>query len=270
MTESKANASEDIVLARWVGEARVRWPLIVFGEADFRRHLDGTGRTAPAFPTDAFLAAACAVGDEAALRALEDEFVARVPEMIRRVDASPAFTADVCQQLRIRLLVREGDSPPRIARYTGEVPLSAWMRVIALRLAFNAKRGAKGAREGDAEREDVAIDDPEIDYLRAQYREPFVRSFKGALAALPKDDRTVLRLHYVDGVNIEGIGRIFQVHRATVARWLVRIRSDVLARAKALLAEEVGAELEEAGSVIGALAGEIDLTLSRALGAAST
>jgi RNA polymerase sigma-70 factor (ECF subfamily) len=70
-------------------------------------------------------------------------------------------------------------------------------------------------------------------------------------------------------VNIDGIGRVYQVHRATVARWLVRIRGDVLVAAKKLLAESLGAELEEAESVIGVLAGEVDLTLSRALGRAT-
>lgn len=165
--------------------------------------------------------------------------------------------------------MRAGEAPPRIARYTGEVPLSAWARVIALRLAFNAKRGKRGSAEAAGEAPSAALDDPEVEYLRAQYREPFARAFEAALAGLPKDDRTVLRLHYVDGANIDGIGRIFQVHRATVARWLVRIRSDVLARAKTLLAEQVGAELDEAGSVMGALAAEVDVTLSRVLGAVS-
>jgi RNA polymerase sigma-70 factor (ECF subfamily) len=185
------------------------------------------------------------------------------------VDASPAFAADVCQKLRIRLLVRDGDIPPRIVRYTGEVPLSAWIRVIALRLALNAKRGPlMAARDDESEAEGTSLDDPELEYLRSQYKAPFVRALQEAIGGLPKDDRTILRLHYVDGVNIDGIGRVFQVHRATVARWLVRIRAEVLARAKQRLAEQVGAEPDEASSVIGALAGEIDVSISRVLGKA--
>jgi RNA polymerase sigma-70 factor, ECF subfamily len=266
MTESKAIPAEEIELSTWIGLARTRWPQIALAEIEFQGHLASLGRLRPAFPSDTYLAAACALGDAAAIRALEDEFVSRVPDVIRRVDGSAAFAADVCQQLRIRLLVKGQDTVPRIARYTGEVPLSAWIRVIALRLAFNAKRGVRDLRAEDGRVEDVAMDDPEVEYLRSQYRETFVRSFKEALALLSKDDRTILRLHYVDGVNIDGIGRIFQVHRATVARWLVRIRKEVLGRAKSLLAEQVGAELDEAESVIGVLAGEVDFTISRVLG----
>jgi RNA polymerase sigma-70 factor, ECF subfamily len=268
MEESSAGASEaGIDELRWIEQAHARWPLIKLEAPAFKEHLARLGRVVPAYPLDAYLAAACAAGNVAAVRVLEEELISRIPDVIRRVDRSAAFAADLSQQVRIRLLVRDGDTPPRIARYTGEVPLSAWIRVVALRLAYNAKRGTKPSR--DALAEEATSNDPELEYLRGQYRETFVRSFKEALGALPKDDRTVLRLHYVDGVNIDGIGRIFQVHRATVARWLVRIRADVLTRAKVLLAEHVGADVDEAESVVAALAGEVDFTLSRALGGVS-
>jgi RNA polymerase sigma-70 factor (ECF subfamily) len=269
MTESDPSGIDAGELSRWVREARARWPQVALGEDDFRRHLGVVGRNAPVYPADTYLAAACAASDAAALRAIDEELIARVPDVIRRIDGAAAFGLEICQQLRIRLFVRESDAPPRIARYNGEVPLSAWIRVIALRLALNAKRGTTFATDDAAETNDLANGDPEIEYLRGQYREPFARSFETALGALPKDDRTVLRLHYVDGVNIDGIGRIFGVHRATVARWLVRIRSEVLEKAKALLAAQVGAELDEAGSVIGVLANDVDVTLSRVLAQSS-
>jgi RNA polymerase sigma-70 factor, ECF subfamily len=248
-------------------EARAHFPQVVLDEASFRAHLDRLGHARPPYFADAYLAAACRSGDASAVRALDEHFISKVRDVARRVDRSETFATELAQQVRIRLLVREGDAAPRIGRYTGEVPLSAWIRVIALRLAFNAKRGAKGGR-AESEMEDLAMaeEDPETEYLRAQYREVFKDSFRETLGGLSKDDRTILRLHYVDGVNIDGIGRIFQVHRATVARWLVRIRADVLAGAKRRLAARVGAEADEAESVVAALAGEIDITLSRALG----
>ncbi|MGD0524550.1 MAG: sigma factor-like helix-turn-helix DNA-binding protein [Polyangiaceae bacterium] len=269
MTDAKASPPGDVDLAAVVREARARWPGIAADEEVLRRHLEVVGRRSPPYPVDAFLAAASAAGDAAALRAVEGEIVARIPEMVRRVDPSAAFGGEIGQQVRVRLFVREGADPPRIARYTGEVPLAAWVRVIALRLAFNAKRGKTGSDAGGAAAEGVALDDPEVEYLRGQYREPFARAFEAALAALPKEDRTILRLHYVDGANIDAIGLIFQVHRATIARRLVRIRADVLERARALLAERLGAELDEAASLMGSLAAEVDVTLSRVLGAVS-
>jgi RNA polymerase sigma-70 factor (ECF subfamily) len=259
----------DLDLASCVREARQHWPAIATDEEAFRRHLMSLGRPRPPFALDAFLAAACSAGDGAALQVFDAEVLSRVMGSVGRVDPSPAFTAEIRQQLRVRLFVQQGGEPPRIARYTGDVPLAAWVRVIALRLAFNEKRGGRDKAASLTPPESAALDDPEIEVLRAQYREPFARAFEAALAGLPKDDRTVLRLYYVDGANIEGIGRIFQVHRATVARWLVRIRTDVLVQAKVRLAEQVGADLEEAASVMAALAADVDVTLSRVLGGAS-
>jgi RNA polymerase sigma-70 factor (ECF subfamily) len=250
--------------AVWDPAVRGRWPGIALSEQEFRAHLERVAEQPPAFPIDAYLAAACAAGDEAAIRAFEAEFITRVPAAVFRIDASDNFATELCQLVRVRLLVSE-DGTPRIARYTGEVPLSAWIRVIAIRLALDAKRAVARVGELASQSPDAELEDPEVAYLRAQYREPFVRALKQTLEGLPKDDRTVLRLHYVDGLNIDGIGRVFQVHRATVARWLVRIRADVLAGAKARLAARLGTELDEAESVIGVLAGELEVTLSSAL-----
>jgi RNA polymerase sigma-70 factor (ECF subfamily) len=254
-------------VASWVADARARWPKIALDADAFAEHLAGLGRAAPAFAADVYLAAACATGDPAALRVLDDDIVARVPSMVRRLDGAAAFGDEVAQAVRVRLLVKDADDAPRIARFNGDVPLAAWVRVVALRVALNAKRGGETAPPPD-DRVLGATDDPEIEYLRARYNEPFTQAFGDALAALGDDDRTILRLHYVDGLNIEGIGRIYGVHRATVARWLARIRSEVLEAARVRLAAQLGADADEAESVIGVLAGELDMTLSRILGRA--
>jgi RNA polymerase sigma-70 factor (ECF subfamily) len=256
-------------VASWIADARERWPRIALDADAFAKHLASLDRAAPAFAADAYLAAACAADDPAALRVLDDEIVARVPSMVRRVDATPAFGDEMAQAVRVRLLVKEADSAPRIARFNGDVPLAAWVRVVALRLALNAKRGGGTAPPPDDHVFGPA-EDPELDYLRARYKEPFTRAFGEALAALSDEDRTILRLQYVDGLNIEGIGRIYGVHRATVARWLARIRSEVLEAARTRLATELGADADEAESVIGVLGGELEMTLSRVLGRAVT
>jgi RNA polymerase sigma-70 factor (ECF subfamily) len=252
-------------VASWLGDARARWPRIALDADAFAKHLASLDRAAPTFAVDVYLAAACAADDLAALRVLDDEIIARVPSMVRRFDVAPAFGDEMAQAVRVRLLVKEADAGPRIARFNGDVPLAAWVRVVALRLALNAKRGGGTASPPD-DRVLGATDDPELGYLRARYKEPFTRAFGEALAALGDDDRTILRLHYVDGLNIDGIGRIYGVHRATVARWLARIRSEVLEAARVRLAMELGADADEAESVIGVLGGDLEMTLSRVLG----
>ena len=52
----------------------------------------------------------------------------------------------------------------------------------------------------------IAEQDPELDYLRSRYRQQFHDAFVVALGALEDRDRTILRLHLVDGMNIDAIG----------------------------------------------------------------
>jgi RNA polymerase sigma-70 factor len=60
------------------------------------------------------------------------------------------------------------------------------------------------------------------------HREAFREALQEALAMLTAREKTLLRLHFLDGMNIDALGTVFQVHRATVARWLVSIRTRVL------------------------------------------
>jgi RNA polymerase sigma-70 factor (ECF subfamily) len=258
------------LLAVWQPDVRGKWPSIALTESAFRAHLARLHRPGPEFPLDAYLAAACAAGDPAAIRALDEEFVARVPSFVGRIDGSNAFAAEIAQALRVRLLVGENGAPPRIGLYTGEVPLGAWIRVIVVRLALNAKRSAALPGYSAVTTAEEPVGDPELEYLQTQYREPFARAFRHALELLDRSDRTILRLHYLDGLNIEGIAKIFRIHRATVARRLVRVRADVLGHVKVHLAKALGTELEDVDSVLGALASEFHVTLSRMLADSKT
>ncbi|WP_395812894.1 sigma factor-like helix-turn-helix DNA-binding protein [Archangium minus] len=57
-----------------------------------------------------------------------------------------------------------------------------------------------------------------------------------ALAALPSRERTVLRLHLVEGLSLERIGTVYRTHKSTVSRWLARAREEVLAGTRSRLA----------------------------------
>jgi RNA polymerase sigma-70 factor (ECF subfamily) len=65
----------------------------------------------------------------------------------------------------------------------------------------------------------------------------------------------------VDGLGVEGIGRIYQVHRATAARWLVTLRRQVLQRVRQALALPGTASSSELRSLVTLLRNEIELSL---------
>jgi len=213
---------------------------------------------------DLYLACACAAGVAGALAALEAEHLARIREFAASVDGSPAFVGELTQQLRARILVADGDRPARIATYSGRGSLGGWIRVAAVRLARDIARGDREATRPRDELEPGAVD-PELGYLKQLYGDAVSRAVHDALAALTGDARTLLRLHYVDGLSIEQVGAAFGVSRATGARMLATARMTLLAGIRERLVGAIGVRAEEADSLVAFVRSRLDVSLARAL-----
>jgi RNA polymerase sigma-70 factor (ECF subfamily) len=117
------------------------------------------------------------------------------------------------KQLRQRLFVA-ASGLPRIAEYSGRSGLRRWVRSVAVRTGLNFLR--QGRREILVEDDRVldgvaATEDPEIAYMKEKYRREFREAFLAALAGLQPRQQGLLRYHYVDGLNIDGIGTIYRV-----------------------------------------------------------
>ncbi len=255
-------ARKDRTRALWL-EGRSRFPGVQLEEGRFASHLATLER--PGEDPDLYLACACAAGDAAAHRVLEEQVLSQVPLFVSRVTTSPDVTAEIRQDLRERLLVGRGDARPRIAEYAGQGPLGGWVRVAALRMALD--------RAGDARREEAMAEvpalatpvDPELALLRERYRDSYQTALRDALGALAVKERAVLRLSVVDGLSIDAIGRAYRVHRATAARWVVGAREQLLKHTYALLGERLQLRESELRSLATALRSELHLSLGRLL-----
>ncbi len=268
-------ADLEAVLAGLTAEARAAWPDIELAEPDFLAHLAGclaraddpvrALRRAPA--GDLFLACACSRGDPRALREFERLYIAQVATYVARVDASPAFVDEVRQFLRIRLLIGDGEGPPRVRTYGGSGPLGAWVRVAALRVAQNLKAGAARERghvaiEVEEMRLPGAAPDPELEVLRRRFAPEIQAAFRTTLAELPARERNVLCLYYVDGLSGEAIAAMYDVHAATIRRRIERCRAAVLERTLALVRERLEVSHEELESILALVQSQIDVSLS--------
>jgi RNA polymerase sigma-70 factor (ECF subfamily) len=172
--------------------------------------------------------------------------------------------------VRERLLVARPDGPPRIADYRGRGTLEAWVRVVALRLhAMMAAEGARGVSLDD-EADEVA---PRLRMLavsgqgadlaaaKEEHREAVERAVATALRELPARERTMLSMHYVDGLSLERIGKLYRVDKATISRWLRAARERIADEALARVQDETGATADEARSLLGLLSSTLDLSL---------
>ncbi len=180
---------------------------------------------------DLYLACAITQGDAVALAAFETHFFPAIEAALRRRAPSGALVEDVKQVLCQKLLVGDGTRPPKISLYAGRGDLRSWISVTAVREAIDLMR--KGKKEQPLE-DNILMDlaapgeDQEIQYLKRLYRGEFKSAFTEALAELPLRERNVLRHHLLDGLNIDQIGALYNVHRATAARWISRARQTLL------------------------------------------
>jgi RNA polymerase sigma-70 factor, ECF subfamily len=263
-------------LAGLLSSARAAWPDLALPDATFLRYLAERVPEAAALldalrglhATDLYLACACAQGLPAAHVALDTRFLPKVDAAVARVERSGDGAAEVRQRLRERLLTSKEGRPAHIADYQGTGPLAAWLRAAAVRTALNFRRSA--LRRTQAE-EKVLVEgavtggDLELDYLRQRHQADFRAALAEALAALPTRERTVLRLHFVEGVSLERIGAMYQTHKSTVSRWLARAREDVLTEVRRRLAERLQLSAEELQSLLRAVRSQLDASLSALL-----
>lgn len=246
------------------------WPGVVVTQDEFLayvadRHpgLDPAEVLSSLRAEDLYLACACSREDRKALAAFERNFLSKVAGYVARVDRSSAFADEVRQALRDKLFLRVKGKPGKIAEYTGRGSLGAWLRVASVRTALNLKRRSTTGSGGDPKEIGVAAGDPELDYLKARYRKELSDAFRATLEELPADARTVLRMHYIDGLSLDEIGVAYRIHRTTAARWLASSREKILKETRRRLAVRVGKQ--NLDSVLALAQSELDVTLTRLL-----
>ena len=224
--------------------ARLAWPAVTLDFERFAAHARQVGFSLgasgsdpdPANMADLVLACACGHGDRPAIETLEAQYIAPARFSLKRLDARPEFIDDVMQELRAKLLL---PPDPRILRYGGRGPLLAWIRVAATRIAIDALRAVReavGREARDPDSLDQVDFGPEVQLLRAAYREAFHEAMAAAVGALSPKDRNLLRRHLIERMTLEEMAAPYNVHPATVARRLMGLREEIAASVRDHLA----------------------------------
>jgi RNA polymerase sigma-70 factor (ECF subfamily) len=197
--------------------------------------------------------------------------MSEVPAFLAGVERSAAVIDEVCQLVRARLFVAREDAQPKSLEYSGRGSLASWLRVVTLRVASNRRRGEKHQVEFD---DDVSATellpavDPELAVIRTRYGAAFNEALRRAFGGLTARERLLFRMHFLDGLNIERMGVVFGVHRATVARWLASAREAVLERTMTLLGDQLQLDARELASLLLVVRSALDVSLQGLLSAA--
>lgn len=257
-----------------VARARDAWPGLDLPAAVFARFLGE--RVAPddlerVRTDDLWAACACCLGEhrDAAIAAVESRYFRDVDAALGKMGLPADRAAEVKQ--RLRALVFVGDaaagSAPRIGDYRGSGDLSAWLRVTAMRAALKlVRKEGREAPTDDAMLEARSSeDDPELAYMKAAYRAAFKAAFQEALDSLHAKERTLLKQQIVDGLSIDDLGALYQVHRATAARWVASAREKLLGRTRRLFMLRARISGDECESIMRLVRSQLDVSLHRRL-----
>lgn len=220
---------------------------------------------------DLALALAAALGEPNAVAEIERTIIEPLPRTLSRLRLTPELVDELRQELREKLLVGPSGGTPKLLEYKGRGPLGAWARVIALRAAYDHARSSQPESKNKKESDDAldglidAGDDPELAELRRTYTAELRDAFRAAARRLDAEERAVLRSQAIDGMTIDQIGALYQVHRATAARWVQQAKASLLSALREELASRLGEGHDACDSVVALVRSRIDLSLERAL-----
>ncbi len=214
---------------------------------------------------DLALAVGCSRGAREALLAFDNVYGRLVRETLRELRFNAADVEDLWQELKVRLLVAKSGMLPRIAGYSGTGPLSAWVRVSAVRFAFNRRRNSSASAEDNlASVLDTAVSlDPEMELLAERFRPVFRVAVREALDDLPARDLVLLRQTLVHGMTVRQLGLSYGLHHTSMSRRIRRIRDNITAMTKAKLASRLEVDSTELDSILRNLDSRLEASFTR-------
>jgi RNA polymerase sigma-70 factor (ECF subfamily) len=141
------------------------------------------------------------------------------------------------------------------------------VRVAAIRAWLNHRR--ETARTEPLAEDDVlvteATSDLELELLKGKYRDLFRRVFLEAVEALAPGTRLLLKLHYLDRLSMDEVGKVLGVHRLTVLRRLERARQELSEGTKERLEAELRLAPPDVESLLRLIQSRLDVSLGQAL-----
>ena len=218
---------------------------------------------------DLYLACACVHGVPAAIDSLERHYLAKLPMALAYLKQPAAMLDDVCQMVRMHLLLGMSGGRPRLAEYTGRGSLQSWIRVIAARMSLKQAAPAPETPEEDVFAALEALPAPganaELELIKRRYHREFRQAVREAFDSLSSEQRHLLRLHFIDRLPTTELGTLFRVNQSTVSRWLKGARQEIFEETKRRLQERLDLSSKEFSSLLADLGSQLDLGLSQLL-----
>lgn len=217
---------------------------------------------------DLYLVHACLEHNHEALNIFSQQVLAKTDAALSSILKSSMRVADLKQSLLQQFFTGNGDSPPTMLTYSGRKSLRNWVYLVAVRKALTLhKRAQKECFFPKEAFEQISAieDDPELAYLKQLYQKEFTTAFQKALLSLSCEERNLLRYHTLDGLNIDQIGFIFRIHRATAARWIEKVRRKLMINTRQILLQNLHLKPTEYESIMRLIQSQLYISIKQYL-----
>ncbi len=223
---------------------------------------------------DLFLTTACASGDSVAWESFRRQYQSAIHATALKVSANSGEAADLSDTLLTDLFLPQGAAKgeSKIAQYHGLGSLEGWIKVVIHRMAIDRIR---------LQRRNVSMEELEVELpstsSHSRVEEPIEgrdiqrarqmvsRCLITALEQLSPQERLVLNLYYLEGVNLKGIGQCLKAHESTASRLIDRLKTRLQKAVSKQLQEKFKVKRNEVSHLIDLAQGHLEIDLKRIL-----
>jgi len=227
---------------------------------------------------DLCLAAACAKGDDHAWEDFFREYRSYLLSVARTMTQDAGAAEQLADSTFAELYGLRETAGARVSKfsfYSGRGSLRGWLRAVVFQLSADHHRQTSRLVQTEEPEEmdrlaHAAEKSPpksttDLDYVRDRYRDAVARSLRRAIGELESRERLLLAYYYYDEMTLRDIGKFFDVHEATISRWLTKVQKHVRKLVEKSLARDHSFNRREVAEAIELAAEQLDLTVGEYL-----
>jgi RNA polymerase sigma-70 factor (ECF subfamily) len=227
---------------------------------------------------DLCLAAACAKGDDSAWEDFFREYRSYLLSVARTMTQDAGAAEQLADSTFAELYgLREADGArvSKFSFYSGRGSLRGWLRAVVFQLSADhhrqTSRLVQTEEPEEMDRIAHAAEKPapksttDLDYVRDRYRDAVAQSLRRAIGDLDSRERLLLAYYYYDELTLREIGQMFDVHEATISRWLTKVQKHIRKLVEKGLSRDHSFNRREVAESIELAAEQLDLTVGEYL-----
>jgi RNA polymerase sigma-70 factor len=223
---------------------------------------------------DLCLAIACASGDDTAWEDFYRDYRGYLTGVARTMTAEAGAAEQLADSTFAELYGLRESAGVRVSKfsfYSGRGSLKGWLRAVVFQLSADhhrqTSRLVQTEEPEDIDRLAVSVDKPngggsvESKFEANRYRAAVADALGSAIGGLEPRERLLLSYYYYDELTLREIGLTFEVHEATISRWLTKVQKRIRKLLERTLAKDHGLNRTQISEAIEMAAQELDFNV---------